>query len=311
MSATDVQLVPKVIIPKIWWIPFFLKGTPSTAWFGKPTATFDPVVQFVGLESALPSPHMFNCTPAKSWFQEPQKTLQAPRLQGPDNMSWIPGPSVWVSNFSPWVCFWWLRGPNFTPLEDSGMSWICHEYVMNLHKRKFRRWTFLDQTWPLRGFSFCLHHQFTDFIPELFFATGTYLSRQCLSDIKIFYWYWASLKNSWSLRGITLFSTFAVAELEKCLPKNGSFWTFRAWKVIEVHCPISKFMFRSSMAICDQTILTSLIVLSKDFPHKSPYAKNELHWIHKEGIRIHKLVLILIKLSMLRNRLCHLATCSS
>ena len=31
-----------------------------------------------------------------------------------------------------------------------------------------------------------------DFIPELFFATGTYLSRQCLSDIQIFYLYWAS-----------------------------------------------------------------------------------------------------------------------
>lgn len=30
-------------------------------------------------------------------------------------------------------------------------AWICHEYVMNLQKRKFRRWTFLDQTWPLRG----------------------------------------------------------------------------------------------------------------------------------------------------------------
>ena len=25
-----------------------------------------------------------------------------------------------VSNFSPWICFWWLRGSNFTPLEDSG-----------------------------------------------------------------------------------------------------------------------------------------------------------------------------------------------
>ena len=25
-----------------------------------------------------------------------------------------------VSNFSPQVCFWWLRGPNFRPLEDSG-----------------------------------------------------------------------------------------------------------------------------------------------------------------------------------------------
>ena len=26
-----------------------------------------------------------------------------------------------VSNFSPQVCFWWLRGSNFRPLEDSGM----------------------------------------------------------------------------------------------------------------------------------------------------------------------------------------------
>ena len=26
-----------------------------------------------------------------------------------------------VSNFIPQVCFWWLRGTNFTPLEDSGM----------------------------------------------------------------------------------------------------------------------------------------------------------------------------------------------
>ena len=25
-----------------------------------------------------------------------------------------------VSNFSPQVCFWWLRGSNFRPLEDSG-----------------------------------------------------------------------------------------------------------------------------------------------------------------------------------------------
>jgi len=25
-----------------------------------------------------------------------------------------------MSNFSHWVCFWWLRGSNFIPLEDSG-----------------------------------------------------------------------------------------------------------------------------------------------------------------------------------------------
>ena len=29
---------------------------------------------------------------------------------------YIPG----VSNFSPQICFWWLRGSNFRPLEDSG-----------------------------------------------------------------------------------------------------------------------------------------------------------------------------------------------
>ena len=26
-----------------------------------------------------------------------------------------------VSNFSPQVCFWWLRGPGFRPVEDSGI----------------------------------------------------------------------------------------------------------------------------------------------------------------------------------------------
>ena len=29
-----------------------------------------------------------------------------------------------MSNFSPQVCFWWLRGSNFRPLENSG--WICY-----------------------------------------------------------------------------------------------------------------------------------------------------------------------------------------
>ena len=41
----------------------------------------------------------------------------------------LPRPSVWVSNFSFQVCFWWLRGPNFRPkTEDSGnyKPSICH-----------------------------------------------------------------------------------------------------------------------------------------------------------------------------------------
>ena len=35
---------------------------------------------------------------------------------------YIPRPSVWASNFSPNVCFWWVfEGSNFRPLEDSGI----------------------------------------------------------------------------------------------------------------------------------------------------------------------------------------------
>ena len=30
---------------------------------------------------------------------------------------------VKVSNFSPQVCFWWFRGSNFRPVEDSGIRW--------------------------------------------------------------------------------------------------------------------------------------------------------------------------------------------
>ena len=33
-----------------------------------------------------------------------------------------------VSNFSLQVCFWWLRGPNFRPLEDFGV------YIYNVLK---------------------------------------------------------------------------------------------------------------------------------------------------------------------------------
>ena len=40
-----------------------------------------------------------------------------------------------VSNLSPQVCFWWLRGSNFGPLEDSG---IYPSPIMN-HGNQWRR----------------------------------------------------------------------------------------------------------------------------------------------------------------------------
>ena len=36
-----------------------------------------------------------------------------------------------VSNFSPQVCFWWLRGTNFTPWEDSG-TYIWLKFMVNV-----------------------------------------------------------------------------------------------------------------------------------------------------------------------------------
>ena len=51
-----------------------------------------------------------------------------------------------VSNFSPQVFFWWLRGTNFTPLEDSGM------YYINLRNWQEFIWVNLDRFhWPGPG----------------------------------------------------------------------------------------------------------------------------------------------------------------
>ena len=43
----------------------------------------------------------------------------------------IPGPSKGVK-FQPPVCFWWLRGSNFRPLEDSGI-YIIYIYILYLY----------------------------------------------------------------------------------------------------------------------------------------------------------------------------------
>ena len=42
-----------------------------------------------------------------------------------------------VSNFSPQVCFWWLRGPGFRPLEDSGI-WNWGWLFQAIHA--WKRW---------------------------------------------------------------------------------------------------------------------------------------------------------------------------
>ena len=62
-----------------------------------------------------------------------------------------------VSNSGARVCFWWLRVPNFRPLEDSGMIWIFPNmqfFLNHLHwKGTFWHWWILwwkEQRWQMR-----------------------------------------------------------------------------------------------------------------------------------------------------------------
>ena len=56
----------------------------------------------------------------------------------------LPRPSVWVSNFSPQVCFWWVFwGPNFRPLEDSGIN--IYKPQTNISDEE------IDESWKTRS----------------------------------------------------------------------------------------------------------------------------------------------------------------
>ena len=76
----------------IWWYNMFQMGG------GKPTTS---------LQSSL------------CWLPKACKTVSKSSKKGTQSTYLQVDPPK-VSNFSPWVCFWWLGGTNFTPLEDSG-----------------------------------------------------------------------------------------------------------------------------------------------------------------------------------------------
>ena len=77
-----------------------------------------------------------------------------------------------VSNFSPQLCFWWLRGSNFRPLEDSGIYYtkrctkIFDEYSVDLYSTCKSRNEAPPSWFPWNRISFWLPEAFHPHDPE-------------------------------------------------------------------------------------------------------------------------------------------------